>query len=486
MWKWILGGFLAFVLLCGGGGYFLFTKSALLKPGDNALLVRTSEVERRDLTRSVSAPGVVEPRANRRISAQVVARIKKLPFEQGELVQANEIIVQLDDEEFQAALESSQAALRSSEARKAQAEVAEESAQSTLRSQQAARLGALAAYTEAVAEVGRVRELYETADVSKSDLERAEAAYQQADARLKTAQAAEEIAEQDIRRAKSEVLAATASVDIAKANIRRAQKDLENCTIRSPITGIITILEAEEGELVLVGTFNNAASVIMEIADLSDMILRARVSESSIAHVAEGQSARVYFNAYPDVVFDGSVERVGHLRQTWRDGTNYFEVDVPIVLREESPLRSGLSASCEIDVQTVRNALQVPSQAVLNRRVDELPREIVQASTVIDRSKPFTTVIYHVVDDQAVALPVRIGVSDLANTVILDGLKGGERIITGPSSALQTLKHGQTVRTEDPAPIASAAAAPASESPADSQPAQGQPRAAQPTEPAGG
>ncbi|MBX3365666.1 MAG: HlyD family secretion protein [Phycisphaeraceae bacterium] len=462
MWKWVLGASLAIVVLCGGGGYLLLKQSSLVGKRDTTTLVRTVTVSRKDLTRSVSAPGIVESRSNRRISAQVVARIKKLPFRQGERVREGDIIVQLDDEEFQAALESAQAGLRSASARELQANVAKASAEATLRSQQAAHAGTEAAYREALAEVGRSRELYDSGDVPKSELDRAEATYLQAASRLRSAEAAIEIANQEIQRAQAEVLAAGASVDIAKANIRRAQKDLQNCTIRAPINGLITLLEAEEGELVLVGTFNNPASVIMEIADLDDMILKARVSESSIAFVAEEQTARVYFNAYPATVFEGTVERIGHLRRTWRDGTNYFEVDVPVRLRPDSPLRSGLSASCEIDVQTVKNALQVPSQAVLNRRVDELPREIVDASTIIDVTRPFTTVVFRMHEGRALAVPVRVGVSDLANTVILEGLEGSENIIVGPSSVLQTLRHGQAVRTDEAPTVPAHAHAPSS------------------------
>lgn len=457
MWKWFLAGFLALVLLCGGGGYLLVSSSGMFNRAVEPVLVRTANPERKNLTRSVSAPGIVESRSNRRISALVAARVKELPFKEGDEVNAGDTIVQLDDEEFQALLESAQAGLRSSEARAAQADVAVLSAEAALRSQEAARQGAEASYNEALSEVGRVRELFDSKDLAKSDLERAEAAFLEAQSRMHSADAAVEMAQQEIARARAELLAAAASVDIAKANIRRAQKDLDNCTIRSPIRGLITTLEAEVGELVLVGTFNNPASVIMEIADLSDMILKARVGESSIASVAVGQRARVFFNAYPDIVFEGFVERVGHLRQTWRDGTNYFEVDIPVTLRPEAPLRSGLSASSEIDVQTVTDALQVPSQAVVNRRVDELPREIVDSSPLIDRNKPFTTVVFIVQDGLAKATPVRVGLSDLTSTVILEGLTGTEDVIVGPYKELQKLVHDKPVTIEAPRSAAVAA-----------------------------
>ena len=66
----------------------------------------------------------------------------------------------------------------------------------------------------------------------------------------------------------------------AEAEIEQALEALEKTVMRSPIDGVITILQAEVGELVMVGTMNNPGTVIMTIADLSKMRLNARVAES--------------------------------------------------------------------------------------------------------------------------------------------------------------------------------------------------------------
>ncbi|MCC6286214.1 MAG: HlyD family secretion protein [Phycisphaerales bacterium] len=460
MWKWFVAGFLALVVVCGGGGY-LVVSSGAFSSRKQVQVVRVEPVARGALTRTVSAPGIVEPRNNRRISAQVVARIRSLPKKEGDHVSKNQLIVQLDDVDLQAALESARASHRAQLAREEQAKTALASAEASLRSRQAQQAGAQAAHDEALAELGRTRELFDSKDVPRSELDRAEADFAQAKSTLDIAKAATEIGERDIERARAETLAAKAAVDIASANITRAQKDLDNTTMLSPIDGIITSLQAEEGELVLVGTFNNPASVIMEIADLSDMLLKARVGENNIASVREGQKAHIYVSAYPAETFEGVVERVGHLRQTWRDGTNYFEVEIKVELQDDLPLRSGLTSSCEIEVETVEGALQVPSQAVVNRRVDELPKSLVDGSPLIDRNKPFANVVLMVRDGTVVAVPVRVGMSDLKSTIILAGLDGTESIITGPYRALQALKPGDEVQIEDTEAPARAAANPA-------------------------
>src|SRR6185295_5516124 len=98
------------------------------------------------------------------------------------------------------------------------------------------------------AELGRTRGLFDTKDVSKSALDAAESAY---------------------LRAKSAVKQSEHGIEIAKSNIVRSQKDLTNTVIAAPMDGTIIKLNAEVGELVVVGTLNSAGSVILEIADLS-------------------------------------------------------------------------------------------------------------------------------------------------------------------------------------------------------------------------
>src|SRR4030095_16745159 len=97
------------------------------------------------------------------------------------------------------------------------------------------------------------------------------------------------------------------NLDAADAEIARARDGLSYTVITSPIDGVVTRLNAEVGELVVTGTMNNAGTIIMEVADLSQMVLKAKVDETSIADVKGGQKARVRMEAYRDVNFEGTV-----------------------------------------------------------------------------------------------------------------------------------------------------------------------------------
>lgn len=417
VWKWVLGSFLVLVLICGGGGFF-FAKSEAGKKmfgrGDRKTEVRINAVERGDLVRVVSAPGTVEPLTKVEISAQVSARIIALPFREGDDVKKGDVLVRLDSDDYVASLDSARASLKGDEAR---------------------LKGLKAALIEATSERNRVRGLFETKDVAQADLDAAEANYLRA---LSTVEAGEH------------------SIDIAKANITRAQKNLDFCTITSPMDGTIVLRNSEVGEQVL-GTFNNAGSVIMELADLSVMVMRAKVDEANIAPVKAGQEASITINAYQERSFRGVVDLVGLKKQVDRDGTGYFQCDVlvkmdnPEELRKSDRLRSGYAANADIKVQTHGGVLKVPSQAVVDRRVDELPKEISNGPNV-DKTKTFARVVFRLIDGKAQPVPVSIGSSDVTHTVIVAGLDAGEKIITGPYKVLTSLKADQRVVEEGTEP----------------------------------
>ncbi|MCA9277404.1 MAG: efflux RND transporter periplasmic adaptor subunit, partial [Phycisphaerales bacterium] len=197
--------------------------------------------------------------------------------------------------------------------------------------------GADADLAEARAELTRQQGLYETKDVSLATLEAAEARY---------------------KRAESNLTQITESIEIAKAQIRQAEKDLDNTVITSPIDGVVTALNADVGELVVIGTLNNPGSIIMQIADLSKILVRTRVDESNVSLVAQGQDATVYLNAYPDKKFKGKVRFMKLQREIWRDGSGYVEAEVMLEDVAGERLYNGLTSNVDISVQTLADVLK--------------------------------------------------------------------------------------------------------------------------------
>ncbi len=416
MWKWLVAVFLVIVAGCAGGGWWFKSSGRLdkvmeqFRPDLKATPVRLEKCAVGNLVRTVSAPGLTEPKTKVSISAQVSARIIAMPFREGQDVKKGDVIVRLDARDLAAALDSAKAQLKIEQARVE---------------------GASAQLANAASELGRRRELFSSKDISKADLDQAEVDYTRAETALRQAQF---------------------SIEIANANISRAEKDLENAIITSPIDGTIIIRNAEVGELVVVGTFNNAGTVIMQIADLSEMLVKAKVDEANVAPVRVGQKARVTFNAYPDQNFSAEVQAIRLQRQLDRDGTTYFEAELLLEVPKGTRVLWGLQSNADIEVETIRDVVRVPSQAVLDRPVDELPLELRDGAQYVDRNKKFARVVYTLNDGKARTVPVSVGASDLTHTVILGGLKEGDTIVTGPFKALLSLKEAQRIVDETTLP----------------------------------
>jgi HlyD family secretion protein len=410
VWKWIVALLVVLVLVggCVGGGVWL-AKSGKLKelqeqfnPAMKPLEVRLESPRKGDLVRTISAPGTIDPRTKVDISAQVSARIVALPIREGQRVKKGDVVVRLDAEDLAAALDSAKARLAGEEARLE---------------------GVRAAMNNADREMRRLKELLDTRDVAQADFDNAQTNLDQSKSAY----------EQNLR-----------DIDIARANMKRAEKDLANTTIQSTIDGVVTHLEAEVGELVVVGTLNSPGSVIMQLADLSDMLMKAKVDESNIAPVAPGQACRVFINAYPGKEFKGDVERIRPTKQVDKDGTTYFETEIRVALPEDNTLR-GMLANADIEVQTLRDVVKVPTQAILDRALEDLPASMVRDNPLIDRNKKFARVVFTVKDGKATPVPVTVGPSDLADTVVLAGLSPDDTIVVGPYKSLVSLKPDQKV-----------------------------------------
>jgi HlyD family secretion protein len=406
----VLGGLIVAVVLLAAIAPIVVSSGALSGIGgkrEEATKVRVVGVERGRLVRTINAPGEIEPETRVEISAQVSARIVELPFDEGDAVKPGDVVVRLDDRDLTAALDA---------------------ARSQMLAERARLIGAEAELGEARADAARQSALFETKDASQATLDTAQAR---------------------LRRAESTIEQIGHAIAIAEARIRQAEKDLDSTVIRSPIAGVVTRLQAEVGELVVVGTLNSPGSVILEIADLSRMIVKARIDEANVSLVHAGQPATVYLNAFPDRAFTGTVTFVRLMRDLWRDGSGYVQADILVDADETDRLQTGLTANADIQVAMLDDVIKVPSQAVLDRRVEELPEGVRKDTSLIDATRTYATVVYVMTEEgKASVRPVRIGSSDLTHTVIEAGVEGGERVIAGPFKVLGELKDDQAVALE--------------------------------------
>jgi HlyD family secretion protein len=430
--KWTVGIVLVVALLGGAAAVFLWPKvnayweaQAL---ANQPASVEVETVARGELVRTIAAPGTVTPRTEVQIAARVSATINRIPLLEGDLVKKGDVLVELDRKEVEARLSAAMARLLSDEA-------ALKASQARLAGDRANLIGIKSNLDKAIADHERNQELYDSGDIALTTLE---ASQNEVDSR----RAAHESAQANLEGSVANVESARANVEVGRADVESARENLEYTTIRAPIDGVITQVNSREGEVAL-GTIQNAGTVIMTIADLSEMLVEAQMTEVDAPKVKEGQPVSVYLNPYPGRVFTGRLRRIGLQSRASNDGANVFDAEV-VLDPTEDLLFSGLTANVDIEVERFEDVIVVPSQAVLDKRFDELPLEI-RDSPLIDTSRARVQVVFVYEDGRAKMRPVTTTASSITRTAIEAGLEVGEQVISGPFASLRTMKHDEEV-----------------------------------------
>ena len=406
-----------------------------------------------DLVEVVSVRAEVRPETRVAISARVPARISKLLLKEGDRVTKGDptaqppvppsVLVQLDAADLEAALLSAEA---NSAARAAQTEV--ESAR--ISGQKASITGLESSLKQAQVEMTRQQSLLSSGDVSQSNVDAACARVDELSSQLQAAK-------ENLRASGLNLTVLEHQHRAAEAEIARARESLTYTTITSTIDGVVTRIYAEEGEMVVPGTMNNPGTVIIEVADLSRMLLVAQVDETDVGRVTAGQKATARIHAFPNKVFDGTVQSVALKHTVGNGGVKYYETKILLNL-DGRQVYSGSSADVDIEVQSHHAVMKLPSQAVLERTAEELPVDIRTDNALVSKDKTFATVVYRLIDGKAVITPVSIGASDETHTQITGGLTAKDAVIVGPYKVLEALKHGAQVKDEKDVPAKPGAA----------------------------
>jgi len=407
--------------------------------------VRIEKADRGDLIELVSAPGEIEPKKKVDMSAKVSARIVALPHKEGDRVTCGNpaanppvpasLLVQLDAKDLESYLRSAQAN-RSAQAARVEVEKA------AIASQNANLEGLASSLEEAQRDLERKKGLLESQDISLS-------VFDQAKYRVDGLIAQVAAAKHTLESVQLNLVVLKYNLEAADAAIAQAKEALSYTTITSPIDGVITRINAEVGEVVMTGTMNNPGTVILQVADLSQMLVVAQVDEADIGELRVGQTAKVSVRAFPDIDFTGTVDTIALTHRLSDNRTKYFRTEILLAGSPDvAKLYSGLTADVDIRTRTHKNVLKVPTQAVVAREVDLLPLEIRENSPELNKSKTHAIVVYRYIDGKAVVTPVKIGPSDLTHTIITAGISEEDEIVVGPFKVLDTLKHDQKLKDE--------------------------------------
>ncbi len=395
---------------------------AVLAGGEDAVEVRAEKVERRDLVAKVRASGHIEPRRSVDISADISGRIVQLPVEEGQSVREGDLLLVIDPTQYEAALQRAEAALAEAQARNVQARTD---------------------YLQAQRDADRLRQLKERTEglVTDQEVEQGET----------TA---------EVKKALWE--AADHGVGMARAAVSEAKDRLDKTVIRSPMSGRITRLAVEKGETAIVGTMNNPGSLLLTVADLSEMEAVIEVDETDVPEISIGDSAVVEIDAFPSQRFTGRVTKIGNssirpvssISSTASEQAIDFEVRIALDAPPDG-IRPDLSATADVVTATREDVLSIPIIALTLIDEDDfekLENELlaVDSAGIAGRDPAQIEGVYVVAEDNLVRFrPVTIGITGDDYFEVVDGLEEGETVVSGSYQAIRDLRDGSLIEIEE-------------------------------------
>jgi HlyD family secretion protein len=392
----------------------------------NVVRVSTAKVTKVPLVATVTCNGRVRARIKVDISSQVMGQIVTLAVVEGDHVKKGDLLLQIDKVQYDAGAQATQAALDALFAQREADKFARDQAQRDLE---------------------RTKKNFAANIESEQNLQKAQLA-------LDSAMANERADERRIEQ--------------ARANLLANKDSLKKTTITSPIDGIVTAKPVEAGENAIIGTMNNAGTVLLTVSDMSVVEGEMEIDETDIPQVKVGQKAKLTFDAYPDKKFDGAVTEIGGSPITKSAlGTDSSAVNFKVKVQVENPppnIRPGFSVSGKIETDRRAAALAIPIPALVVADPASLERPkgkkptpaptpaAADAGTATAEKKKDVEGVFVVKKDGAVDFrKVKTGISADLQTEVLEGLADGEEIVTGPFKALRSLKIGDRVKVDNSA-----------------------------------
>ena len=388
---------------------------------DDSKQVETSKVDEITIIETVSATGKIQPEIEVKISSEVSGEIIALPVKEGQVVKKGDLLVKINPDLYTSGYNRTVSNLSGTKAGLSQAD---------------------ASFKEAKASYDRSKTLFDKGIISRSDWDKAIAAFEGAKANKESAYY---------------------NVQSANATVKEAKDNLGRTTIYAPADGTISSLGVELGERVL-GTQQMTGTELLRVANLNNMEVEVDVNENDIVKINIGDSTKIQVDAYLKKEFKGIVTSISNSASaaTTADQVTNFKVKVRI-LKESyqdllegkpatySPFRPGMTATVDIITERKEKVIGVPISAVVIKsdttatKSYEIEDEGEDKKVAPKNDKKFECVFVKVGNKAKIRI-VKTGIQDDTNIEVASGLKKGDVVIVGPyTTVTKDLNSGDKV-----------------------------------------
>jgi HlyD family secretion protein len=356
------------------------------------------------------------------VASKVNGRVASINVDKGDKVQAGQVLVRLEDDEYRAQLAQQKGQLQNLAAKLA--EIRNGSRPEEIEKARADVAEATADLNNARINLNRTRELVKQGVFSPQTLDDAEAKYKSSESRVASLQRSLDLAILGPRSEQRDQI--VGQLNQAKGLVAYAQTQLDNTVIKAPVSGTILDRNVEKGEFVTTGFVGDkgAKGYLVTMADLNYLQVELDISQNDFPKLGPQQKGIVTTDAYPDRRYKGYVEQVS-------PEADRAKATVQVKVRVQNPdqyLRPDMNATVNFfndrkadGAGSGKRSLVVPASAVQNGAV------------------------FAVVNGQARKRSVTTAGSTSNGVLIQDGLIGGEELIVGPPA---NLRDGQRVEVK--------------------------------------
>jgi len=417
---WIVTGIALLVLL---GGYSLL--SGRLQQVPIVETVRVQAINAASAPEGVvlNATGYIVAAHRIEVAAKVIGKVKWIGVDKGDHVEEGQVLVRLEDDEYQAQLQQARGQLANLQAKLDEAEHGsrpEEIAQA-LANLNAAKID----LDNARISLERDRKLVGEKLTPQQAVDDAQARYDGAVHKVDSLQKAYDLVKLGPRQ--EEIASLRGAVDQAHGAVAYAETNLANTVIRAPSRGTILEREVEKGEFVTTSFVGDrgAKGYVVSLADLNDLEVELDISQNDFAKLRSGQRGTITTDAFPDRKYDGFIKEISPEANRQKATV---QIKVKVVKADEY-LRPEMNASVAFLSDGKRERADSAASAA--------PVVMIPATAVKDNA------VFVYLDGRAVRRQVRTGAVSGANVRVESGLIGGEDLIANPPPGL---KSGDKVR----------------------------------------
>jgi HlyD family secretion protein len=411
------------------------------------MTVTAEAIKTRDLEAIVSASGKIQPKRLVNISADTSGRVVDLAVNEGDRIKKGQFLLQIDPKSLRTRVDSGAASLQAAEGSLDQLRQSVETARAQL--------------DQAQKTAARQKDLWNQQLTTRESLEKADNDVV--------------VAISAVHEREKTVTSQAARIDQERAGLESARYDLSKVRIESPIDGIVTRRNIQEGETAVIGTMNNAGTVLLTLADMSVIQAEVEVDETNIPNVSLGQTAKVTIDALPDRTFKGHVSEIGNSpiqsTSTQSNTTQATNFKVVVMLDEQIPdVRPGFTCTADITTATRSSVTAVPIPAVAvrelvfdaNNQVVKAPVDPRKRRTTSSSVEPVaaaaelkpgetrkeTEGVFVLRGGKVEFVPIKVGISGDKYFEVTTGLKAGDQVVTGPYNSVRGMADGDSVKVD--------------------------------------